>query len=211
VVDVYYILFLLSIKRVCRCLSSQVCEEVSSDDQFFSIYLCLVVSDLDQLQPLDSNPTPLTRDFVGLCIGILSVVLVIFTVAICKWSRCRCLKRSNDNNVPNEVFSSILQQNTSTSHPHSQRYQNLNQHSQRPSSCDHRPGNVYRHISNGRNEIISPAQPVNNGYRLNDVKAPRVTITTLAVQPSQQLVPRLSTSPQVSGSSIGRSTYSLKQ
>jgi hypothetical protein len=170
------------------------------------------VSDDNQSETLDSSPTPLTRDFIGLCIGILSVVLVILIVAICKWSRCLCLKRSNDNEEPNEVFSSILQHNTSTPHPHSRHYQNQNhRQQQRPTSCDQRPGNVYRHISNTRNDLISPLQSNNNGYRLNDIKVPRVTITTLPVQPTQQLVPRLSISPQVSGSSITRSTYSLKQ
>ncbi len=171
------------------------------------------MSDVDQSEPFDSNPAPLTRDFIGLCIGILSVVLVILIVAICKWSRCRCLKRSNDNDNPNEVFSSILQHNTSTPHPQS-RHNRDNNRRQRSSSCDQRPGNIYRPISNTRDDYISPAQMGQyntNGYRLNDIKVPRVTITTLPVQPTQQLVPRLSISPQVSGSSITHSTYSLKQ
>ncbi len=170
------------------------------------------MSDLDQSETLDSSPTILTRDFIGLCIGILSVVIVILIVAICKWSRCLCLKSHTDNDEQNEVFSSILQHNASTPYT---RHNNNNPHGlpqqQRSSSCDHRPGNIYRHISNTRNNIISPVPPTNNGYRLNDVKVPRVTITTLPVQPSQQLVPRLSISPQVSGSSITRSTYSFKQ
>jgi hypothetical protein len=172
------------------------------------------VSDFDQSATLDSNPTPLTRDFIGLCIGILSVVLVILIVAICKWSRCLCLKRSNDNDEPNEVFSSILQHNASTPHPHTRHNRNHNHRELRSSSCDQRPGNIYRHISNTRDDLILPSQTGNNnnnGYRLNDIKVPRVTITTLPVQPTQQLVPRLSISPQVSGSSITRSTYSLKQ
>ncbi len=173
--------------------------------------------DFDQSETLDSTPTPLTRDFIGLCIGILSVVLVILIVAICKWSRCLCLKRQTVNDEQNEVFSSILQHNTSTPHPYSRhhrshyRQQQPQQQQQRSSSCDQRPGNVYRHISNTRDDYISPSQGGYNGYRLNDIKVPRVTITTLPVQPTQQLVPRLSISPQVSGSSITRSTYSLKQ
>jgi hypothetical protein len=174
------------------------------------------VSDFDQSEALDSSPTPLTRDFIGLCIGILSVVLVILIVAICKWSRCLCLKRQNDTDEQNEVFSSILQHNASTPHPHSRNHRSQNrqqqqQSQQRSSSCDQRPGYIYRHISNTRDDYISPSQQGNNGYRLNDIKVPRVTITTLPVQPTQQLVPRLSISPQVSGSSITRSTYSLKQ
>jgi hypothetical protein len=59
--------------------------------------------------------------------------------------------------------------------------------------------------------LLSPPQPFYNEYRLNDVKGSRITITTLPPQPSQQRVPRLSVSPQVSGSSITHSTYSIKQ
>ncbi|UJR23387.1 hypothetical protein I4U23_026395 [Adineta vaga] len=179
------------------------------------------MSEFEQSETLESGPTPMTRDFIGLCIGILSVVIVILIVAICKWSRCLCLKNSNDTDEHNEVFSSILQHNASTPHRQSQqRHFNHNHHhqsqqyqqEQRTSSCDHRPSNIYQHISNTRNDAISPVQSVNNnGYRLNDLKVPRVTITTLPVQPTQQLVPRLSISPQVSGSSITRSSYSLKQ
>ena len=179
----------------------------------------MLVSKSDQSDMSDSSPTPITRDFIGLCIGILSVVLVILIVAICKWSRCLCLKRPSDIDEQNEVFSSILQHNASTPHNHSRRHQNPSHHyqheqqqqQQRSSSCDHRPGNIYRHVSETRNDLISPAQPGNNGYRLNDLKVPRVTITTLPVQPTQQLVPRLSISPQVSGSSITHSSYTHKQ
>ena len=177
--------------------------------------------DPDQLEVLDSNPTPLTRDFIGLCIGILSVVLVILIVAICKWSRCLCLRGSNESDHPNEVFSSILQHHTSTPYAQSRHHRDPNRraqriHHQRSSSCDQRPGYVYRPVTVTRDDYISPPQfgnnNTNNGYRLNDIKVPRVTITTLPVQPTQQLVPRLSISPSVSsGSSIARSTYSFKQ
>jgi hypothetical protein len=163
------------------------------------------VSEFDPSQTLESSPTPLTRDFVGLCIGILSVILVILTVAVCKWSRCLCLKRNHDHDEQNEGLSSVIGPTTSTPYHNSRRHRQ----SQRPSSCD-RVGDVYRHVNNTRNGLLSPPPPSYNGYRLNDVKAPRVTITTLPVQPSQQLVPRLSISPQVSGSSITRSSYSIK-
>ena len=173
------------------------------------------MADFEQSETLDSSPTLLTRDFIGLCIGILCVVIVILIVAICKWSRCLCLKSHHDNDEQNDVFSSILQHNASTPHTHTRSQYNHNHHQPQQqrtsSSCDHRPGNIYRHISNTRNDLTSSVQPSTNGYRLNDVKVPRVTITTLPVQPSQQLVPRLSISPQVSGSSITRSSYSLKQ
>ncbi|CAF1669079.1 unnamed protein product, partial [Adineta ricciae] len=171
-----------------------------------------LVYNSDQSETLESSPTPLTRDFIGLCIGILSVVIVILIVAICKWSRCRCMKRFDDTDDNHGVFSSILQHNASTPHGNARRQYNYNHHQQDQhlSSCDHRPDNIYRHISNSRVDTISPVQATNNnGYRLNDVKVPRVTITTLPVQPTQQLVPRLSISPQVSGSSITRSSYSL--
>ena len=179
-----------------------------------SMCLCLV-SDSDQSPLLDSSPTPLTRDFIGLCIGILSVVLVVLIVAICKWSRCHCLKQPHDHDDHNDIFSSVLQQNASTPHGHPRRHPSDNRR-QRPSqhrssSCDQRPGSVYQPVSTGRDDLISPVAPSSNAYRLQEIKVPRVTITALPVQPTQQLVPRLSISPQVSGSSIARSSYSLKQ
>ena len=165
------------------------------------------MSEFDPSQTVDSSQSPITRDFIGLCIGILSVVLVILIVAVCKWSRCLCLKRNHDNDEQNEGFSSIIQPTTSTPYHHSRRHHNQYQ---RPSACD-RAGDDYRHISSTRGGLLSPPPPPYNEYRLNNIKVPRVTITTLPVQPSQQLVPRLSISPQVSGSSITRSTYSIKQ
>ncbi|CAF1036288.1 unnamed protein product [Rotaria sp. Silwood1] len=164
---------------------------------------------------LDTNPRLLTRDFIGLCIGILSVVLVILIVAICKWSHCLCLKRNNDQN---EVLSSILQQNISSSDSNVRRhYQNngypvhLQQRQQQwPPLYDNHPSSVYQHIGDSRDDVISSLQAGNSRYRINDIIAPRVTITTLPVQPSQQRVPCLSMSPQISGSSITRSTNSLK-
>ena len=178
------------------------------------MFLCLV-SDSDQSPILDSSPTPLTRDFIGLCIGILSVVLVILIVAICKWSRCHCLKQSHAYDDQNDIFSSVLQQNASTPHGQPQRQPN-DQRRPRPShhrssSCDQRPGSIYQPVGRARDDLISPVQAASNAYRLQEIKVPRVTITTLPVQPTQQLVPRLSISPQVSGSSIARSSYSLKQ
>jgi len=173
------------------------------------------VSDFDHSETIDSSPTPLTRDFIGLCIGILSVVLVILTVAICKWSRCVCLKQSNETDEPNEVFNSILQHTTSTPYRQSRSSQSQFRtlQYQRSSSCDQRPSHLNRPVNvTSRDDYISPSQPNNfNAYRLNDIKVPRVTITTLPVQPTQQLVPRLSISPQISGSSITHSTYSFKQ
>lgn len=173
------------------------------------------MSDSDQSETLDSSPTPLTRDFIGLCIGILSVVLVVLIVAICKWSRCLCLKRQNDHDDPNEVLTSILHHPTSST-PHRQSRQirsNSRSYQQRSSSCDQRPSYVYQPINTmtTRDDYIPPSNNRNSGYRLNDIKVPRVTITTLPVQPTQQLVPRNSISPQISGSSITRSSYSIKQ
>ncbi|CAF3473896.1 unnamed protein product [Rotaria socialis] len=187
------------------------------------------VSDFDQSEILDISPTLLTRDFIGLCIGILSVVLVILVVVICKWSRCLCLKHNYDSDDQHEVLSSILQQTASTSDSQSRRHCQNNRYSRHslpspppPSRSLHnqwsassslyysRPGSVYRQISNGRYDFIPPMEIGNNQYRINDVKVPRITITTLPIQPSQQLVPRLSISPQGSGSSITRGSDSFK-
>jgi hypothetical protein len=165
------------------------------------------VFEFDASQTLDSSPAPLTRDFIGLCMGVLFVILVVLTVVICKWSRCLCLKKNHNNYNQNENLSSVIPQNITTPHLHRQHHRSQNQ---RLSSCNH-PGNVYPHISTTRDGLLSSPQPSSNGYRPHNVKISRVTTTTLQVQTSQQLVPRLSISPQVSGSSITRSTNSIKQ
>ncbi len=165
------------------------------------------MAEFDPSQSLDLSPTPVTRDFIGLCIGVLCVVLVILIVALCKWSQCLCLKCNHDSNDQNEHLSSVIQPNTSTPHPHPQQHRSRNQ----GLSLYNCPGNAYRHISTTRGGLLSPPQEPYNGYCLTDVKAPCITITTVSVQPSQQLVPRLSTSPVISNSSITRSIYSSKQ
>jgi len=164
------------------------------------------VSDFDLSQTLDSSSTPLTLDFIGLCIGVLTVILVILIVAVCKWSNCLCLKRNPNNNDQNEALTSVIQPSTSTPYHNHQRFRSQNQ---RLSSCDH-PGNVHPSTSTTRDGLLSP-QTCCNGYHPNDVKVSRVTIRTLPIQTSQQLVPRLSISPQVSSSSITHNTYSIKQ
>ncbi|CAF0770329.1 unnamed protein product [Rotaria sordida] len=146
--------------------------------------------------------------------------ILISQRSICKWSHCLCLKRHNDNDDQNEVLSSIIQQNTSTSDSNLRRYYQNDPYHVHPSQPQpqqqwssfyhNHPSNVHQHISNARDDFISPLQSGNNRYRLNDIKVPRVTITTLPIQPSQQRVPCLSMSPQISGSSITRSTNSLR-
>ncbi|CAM2715550.1 unnamed protein product [Rotaria socialis] len=150
-------------------------------------------------------------------------------IIICKWSRCLCLKHNYDSDDQHEVLSSILQQTASTSDSQSRRHCQNNRYSRHslpspppPSRSLHnqwsassslyysRPGSVYRQISNDRYDFIPPMEIGNNQYRINDVKVPRITITTLPIQPSQQLVPRLSISPQGSGSSITRGSDSFK-
>ena len=155
------------------------------------------MSEFDSLQALDSTSTPITRDFIGLCIGILTVVVVILIVAICKWSRCLCLKGNPHDDLPDEGLISVVH-----SRPHHQQH--------RPSSCS-RSGNAHQYARGHRNGLLSPPQPTFNGGQSMDVKVPRIKITTLAVQPSQQLVPRLSMSPQDSSSSIARSSFSIKK
>ncbi|CAF1351719.1 unnamed protein product [Adineta steineri] len=165
------------------------------------------VSEVDPSQLPDSSSTPLTRDFIGLCIGILSVVLVILIVAVCKWSRCQCLKRNQDHDSQSERLSSVIQSNASTSRTYSQEHLTQNQ---RLLSCN-RSDEVSGYINNTRHDFLSPPQQTHNGHTRKEIKVPRVTITTLPVQPSQQLVPRLSTSPQVPSSTMPRNTYSIKQ
>jgi len=164
------------------------------------------VSEFDLSQTLDSSSTPLTLDFIGLCIGVLSVILVILIVAVCKWSRCLCLKQNHNHYDQNGDLTSVIQPNTSTPYHNHQRHRSQNQ---RLSSCHH-PGNVHPPVSTTRDGLLSP-QTSYNGSHPNDVKASRVTIRTLPIQNSQQLVPRLSISSQVSNSSITHNVYSIKQ
>lgn len=176
------------------------------------------VPDFDAFEPTsDTAPSPLTRDFIGLCIGILSVVLVILTVAICKWSRFRCLNPNRHDYDQTESLTSVVDHNTAApaaaavARPSRQRHRNPTEH--RSSSCD-RQGNVRSNNNNRtRDGLLSSPQPTYSGYppAPRDLKVPRVTITALSVQPSQQMVPRLSVSPQVSNSSTTQSTYSIKQ
>lgn len=187
------------------------------------------MSDFDQSEIFDISPTLLTRDFIGLCIGIISVILVILIVAICKCSRCLCLKRRSDNTSYNDIRSSILQQTISTSDSDSQRYNRYSRYYHHPiptslpgsqqyqrwssttsSSYYGYPSSIYRQMSHGRNDLTPSMEIDINRHRLNDIKVPRFTITALPIQPSQQLVPRLSMSPETSGSSITRSSYSFK-
>lgn len=157
------------------------------------------MADFDPFQQaFDSHPEPSTRDFIGLCIGILSVLLAILIIALCKWSRCRCLKRNHHDHDQIEGLTSIVHQNVSTSRPSRQRRRDQNQ---RPSSCGP-PGNTNPSTSRTRNGLLPSSQPNSNGYQPRDLKVPCVTITTLSVQTSQQLVPRRSISPQISDSSI---------
>ncbi len=170
------------------------------------------MAEIDSLQEtLDSHPEPLSRDFIGLCIGILSLVLVILIVVVCKWSRCRCFKKNHHEHDQVEGLTSVVDHNTSAPRPTRQRRRDQNQ--RLSASCTHPVNNVYPPTNRTRNSnSLLSSQPTYNEYQSNDGKVvPRVTITTLAVQPSQQLVPRLSISPQVSDSSITRSSYSIKQ
>jgi len=162
------------------------------------------MSESDPSQSSDPSATQFTRDFIGLCIGILSVALVILILAVCKWSRCLSLKRNYNQT---EDLTAVVQSSTTIPRPYRQSHPSQNQ---RLSSCD-RPRNVHPSISTTRNGLLSSPQPLHNAYHPHDVKVSRVKITTLSVQTSQQLVPRLSLSPQVSSSSITRSTSSIKQ
>ncbi len=155
----------------------------------------------------DSSPAPLTRDFIGLCIGILSVVIVILIVAVCKWSRCLCLKQNHNDYDQTEGLTAVIGQNSSVPRPSQQRHPGQNQ---QLSSYDH-PSTVPPSRSTARDGLLLSPQRAYNGRQPNDLKVPRVTITALSVQPSQQLVPRLSISPQVSASSITHNPYLTKQ
>lgn len=158
----------------------------------------------------DSTPSPITRDFIGLCIGVLCVVIVILTVAICKWSRCQCLNQNHHDNDQTESLTSVIDHRTAVAAGRPPSRQPHRSPNQRSSSCD-RLGNGQSNRNRMRDGLLSSPQPTYNGYPPRDIVVPRVTITTLSVQPAQQMVPRLSISPQVSNSSTTQSTYSIKQ
>jgi hypothetical protein len=168
------------------------------------------VSDFDTSQSLDSSTTPLTRDFIGLCIGILVVVLALLIVALCTWARCLYVKNNDHHDIHNEILSSVIQADVSTSHRYSR--SRHHHHHERSSSC-HRINNTNPHASSIRDGFLSPpvAQQPYYVCRANDSKGQRGTTKILAVQPCQQLVPRLSISPQESSSSIATSACSIKQ
>lgn len=153
----------------------------------------------------DSSPTPLTRDIIGLCIGVLSIVLLILIIAICKWSRCECLKQYRHNMDQHEDLTSVILPNSTV--PYSYRQHNHNRN-QRISTCNH-SRNVHPTVITTRNGLLSSPPPFCNGARPHDTKVSHVTITSFSVQTSQQLVPRLSLSPQISGSSITHSINSI--
>lgn len=162
-----------------------------------------LVSNIDSSEVEDATPMPLSRDFIGLCIGILSVVVIVMIVALCKWSRCRCLKRNLAGHDPDERFSTLIPPSTPTTHLHSRR----------PTVQSRRFSSAYpaeRHANGTRHSALTPGEHPYGNRRSVDVKAPRVTIKVVPVQSSQQLVPRLSTSPQVSNSSMIHNVYSMK-
>jgi len=150
-------------------------------------------------QIVDSTSTFLTRDLIGLFIGIVSVVLVILTVTICKWSRCFHLNENQSHPHEAEGLTSV----TSVS---SSNVQSRNKNQRIPSS-DY----GYSSTKSTKDSVLAKYQSSLNAQPISDTKVPRVTITALTVPSNTQLVPRLSLSPQASGSSISHSSYSIQQ
>ncbi|CAF1184413.1 unnamed protein product [Adineta ricciae] len=166
------------------------------------------VTEFDILESEDTSSTTLSRDLVGICVGVISVAMVILIVVVCKWSRCSFLKRNQEIDNETERLSEIVQQTDPRRSSHSQQRstgQNRRSSAARPSNINNQYVNTTRH------GLLSPPQPASHGQQSKTTKVPRVTITTLPVQSSQQLVPRLSISPQVSSSSITHNNYSIKQ
>ena len=134
--------------------------------------------------------------------------MVILIVVVCKWSRCSFLKRNQEIDNETERLSEIVQQTDPRRSSHSQQRST----SQNRRSSAARPSNLAnQYVNTTRHGLLSPPQPAYHGQQSKTTKVPRVTITTLPVQSSQQLVPRLSISPQVSSSSITHNIYSIKQ
>lgn len=173
------------------------------------------VSDFDSIHLSDGSQTPVTRDFIALCIGILTIVIVILLIALCKWSRCLCLKENLDEDLESGSFStmntSVNGRSSSRSSSNHQRHHHRHHHHHHSSGCQTCSNDQNRYQTTTRSGLLSPPSPFNYGHNnSHDFKLPRVTITVAPTLNSQQLVPRLSISPQSSTSSINQNTGSSK-
>ncbi|CAF0832563.1 unnamed protein product [Didymodactylos carnosus] len=126
-----------------------------------------------------------TKDFIALSIGVISVLLVILVVVICKWSEWSCLKKRNNTH---HLILPPASSTTATSTP---------RHNQESDILRRSFHSVQNH------NYRSPPT-----FRLDSIIPPQIPMkmTTLNVQP--HVVPRISISPQISGSSLTTQQYS---
>ncbi|CAF4829004.1 unnamed protein product [Rotaria sp. Silwood1] len=145
------------------------------------------VSEFDLSESFELPPIPITPDSIGLSIAILSVVFIIFLIAVCKWTRCLCFKLNPNNNDQTESVSSVIQSDRSTIHRYSQRPRGQ---IQRFLSCDHL-GDVDRYVCTARNGLLSPPLPSYNRCHSNKVNLTDVTNTSASSGIGRELAKEL--------------------
>ena len=164
------------------------------------------MSDFDSVHLSDGSQTSTTRDFVALCISLVTVALVILVIILCKWSHRLCFNSSSTNRSENGTTTTVstLSSRGSGSRPHHNR--------RRPSAtCQNRSTDPNHNGINVRDGFLSPPAPLHYPPYPQETKSARLIVTVVPSQSSQQVVPRLSISPHGSSSSLTRNSYNFKQ
>ncbi|CAF0788776.1 unnamed protein product [Didymodactylos carnosus] len=131
----------------------------------------------------DFSSTIQTKDFIGLTIGIILVLFVILMVVICKWSQCSCLKKRN--NAHHSILPPASTTTTTSTPLHHQESDMLR-----------------RSFNTAHNQNYSSPR-----FRLDNIVPPQVPLKTATLHIQPHVVPRISISPQVSGSSLTNQQY----
>ncbi|CAF3337068.1 unnamed protein product [Rotaria socialis] len=129
---------------------------------FPSIY---ALSEFDLSESFEIPQTPSTRDFVALCLVVLTILFTIFFAIICKWSRCPFLKPILDNSdrIPSDSLAIQYDRSTSNSNAHGRPI-----HIQQPVSCDHMD-DKNRYLCTTKDGLLSPPSSSYTKQQCNDV------------------------------------------
>ncbi|CAF4933258.1 unnamed protein product, partial [Rotaria magnacalcarata] len=122
-------------------------------------------SEFDLSESFEIHQTPSTRDFIALCLIILTILLIIFFATICKWSRCPFLKPNLDNYDRNSSGSPAIQHDSSTSNSNGQDWPIQ---IQLPISCDHMD-DMNRYLCTTKDGLLSPPSSSYTRQQCNDV------------------------------------------
>ncbi|CAF1353411.1 unnamed protein product, partial [Rotaria magnacalcarata] len=124
-----------------------------------------LMSEFDLSESFEIHQTPSTRDFIALCLIILTILLIIFFATICKWSRCPFLKPNLDNYDRNSSGSPAIQHDSSTSNSNGQDWPIQ---IQLPISCDHMD-DMNRYLCTTKDGLLSPPSSSYTRQQCNDV------------------------------------------